>query len=253
MKKRLAGMLGLVLVFILATGPASVLAQDGDNDDEWLEFISGDETLMASYPPGWSIEESLDLPGFTVANSEEVLVAIMEGTDPDLPAPGDQALQVLLLPVDLMTMSGLEITEDTTLEELTVLLVQGLLGLGIDEESSTRVGDVEIVELGDDIEAGVVSLADEVDESEGMLSVVELGDGVLSVGIGLAYLGEYDEDVQAAFYGVLASVDYEGTGADLLALMMGGPPPSDTETDMGDTESMEPEPTVEVEEVEEAE
>ncbi len=223
MKKRFAVIVSLALMLSLIAGPASVLAQDGGDEDVWLEFTSDDEMLTASYPPDWYAGESQDLPGLTVANSEAVLTAIMEGTDESLPASGDLGLQILLLPVDILTMSGFEITAETTLEELTTIVVEGLLGLGQDAETTTEFGEVEIVALDDEIEAGVMTVTDEVDESNGILVVYEVADGVIGIGVGLAFLGEYDADVEAAFYGVLASVTYEGTSSDLLALIMGDP------------------------------
>lgn len=213
----------LVLVLLAISAlvmPFTALAQD---DKDWQTFESEDGLLTVKYPADWHADELLDLgfPAFATANNEDVLADVMDTANEETPAEsGQAAVQVLLFPVDVFSMLGVEVTDDMALDEVASAFITGLMG--DDEDAAMNIGDPEIVELEDGPEIVVFPALDEEQSTEGIIVVYEVADGILLLGVGSTYVGEFDEDLNDVFVQIITSTEYTGTAEDLMMALMGG-------------------------------
>lgn len=210
----------LLLALLLALTPLAALAQD---DLKLEEYVSEDGLLTISYPEGWSsyVDEETPFPMVIFINSEEGLARI--GDDED-PISGDQAILVFVLPAEFLSFFGVVVTEDMTSAELATTVATMFFEPEpnadgtVNEEDMTEIGEAAEVELGEDLVAGVVEVADST--SEGTFTTFFPGEGLLAIVSAMAYPGEFTDEQAAVSQAVAASLVYEGSGADLLAAMM---------------------------------
>jgi hypothetical protein len=224
---------------VAALGPVGARAQD---DEEWQEFTSDDEKLTLQYPDGWAIQENgpeLGLPGVTLANSDETMESMNEGGDL---AEGNLGVVIFLLPTDLLGFMGMDLVEDFEAIDLAEALGQSFAeqepdssGMATDEpemavteeSSGPQVGEPETFETEDGLEIGYVSVTDE--SSEGAILAYELKEGIVVLAVVGAFPGEYSDDVRDQVLEILDSVQYEGTGDELMNALMGGMGGADVE------------------------
>lgn len=219
--KRSLLLVSLVVILALLAAPLSVLAQDGGK--KTADFTSKDEKLTASYPEDWFAAENVDFPGFTIANSEELLASIMDSSTPSTVQSGEAAFQVILLPEAAMGMMGMEITEEMTLADVVKLFAEGITASD-DPESKTTVGEAEVIEIGEGdqkMEVGKATLTNETDKSEGYLAIFMPAEGVYAIAAAQTYTGEMTDELDAIFMDILSTIEYTGTGDDLLNSLMG--------------------------------
>ena len=219
-----AHLLGLLIVAVLALTPLAALAQD---DMEFDEYTSEDETLTLSYPQDWFIEqagEDIGTPGIMIANSEETLAKVTGGDDLTLES-GEAAMMVLLFPVDLLGFMGVTLTEDTTAVELTETIVNVFMEPEAPSDAeetpeAVEIGEVEELELDEDRTAGYVEVAD--DETEGAFIIFELKDGIILISYVATPPGEFEEEFADLLSEVATTVAYTGTAEELMTTIMGG-------------------------------
>jgi hypothetical protein len=219
-----AHLLGLLVVAVLALTPLVVLAQD---DMEFEEYTSEDETLTLSYPKDWFIEEAgaeVGTPGIMIANSEETLAKI-SGEDDIAIESGEVAMMVLLFPGDLLGFLGITLTDDTTPVELADTIVRVFMEpeTPVDAEETpeaVEIGEAEELELDEDRTAGYVEVAD--NETEGAFIIFELKDGIVLISYVATAPGEFEQEYADQLKVVAGSVEYTGTAEELMAAIMGG-------------------------------
>lgn len=244
--KRLIPVLLAILVLVV---PLTVWAQD--DGEEKHEFVSEDELLTFSYPAEWVAGETPDLgfPAVATASSEDLLAMLLDPTDEEVPPePGQAAAQVLLFPLDILNFMGVELTEEMTDEDVAMAFITGLMG--DDEDAAMNIGDPEVVEIDEDFEVILFPAVDEEEETEGVVVVYEVADGIMLLGVGQTHIGEYNDDLQALFLEVFTSVEYTGSAEELMLGMMGGaqlgtdftPTPPAASESGGDTPEFTPTP-----------
>lgn len=210
------GFTRVLLAITLLAVPLTVLAQDDDGQ----EFMSEDEMTTFSLPAEWYAGEVLDagFPTFTFANSEELLDVIMDQeTTDDAAEAGQIGGQMMLLPLDLLTMSGLELPDDATAEEIALLLIDLVFG---DDASDDDIGEPVLVEVDEGVEVVIFSVMSEEEAKAGIALIYEVTDGIFAVAVASAYIDDYDEDLEAMFVEIVASIEYAGTANDLMLAIL---------------------------------
>jgi cytochrome c5 len=218
-------LVSLLLVFVLVLTPLTVFAQD-DDEIKLEEFVTDDELLTVGYPEDWTIEANdiaeAGVPGVMMANSEDALGSMMaEETETNL-AEGEAGIAVLLLPVSLLGLMGIEVPAEGELD--LVAAVEAFFTSTLSEEDQdVEVGEAEEIEFGEEgeeITAAYLEVSD--DEVDGAMLLFEVNDGVLALVFVGAYPGEYSDELQAVALAVAESIEFEATGDELMALIMGG-------------------------------
>ncbi len=228
-------LIGLLVVFVLVFTPLAAMAQDDEIKLE--DFVSEDETLTIGYPDGWTIQENdisvTGTPGVMMANSDDALAGMMaDETDTNL-AEGESGIAVLLLPVDLLAFMGIEMpTADKPLDILAVADAFFASTMGSDEEDTAEISKAEEIELSDEITGGYITVKDT--DVEGAMIVFELKDGVLAIVFGGAYPGEFTDEFNNTLVAVAQSLDYTGTGDDLMTILMSAGASGGDEDSTGD-------------------
>jgi hypothetical protein len=223
----------LVLVILVAGVPLAAFAQE---EPKMEEFTSEDGLLTVLYPAEWFIQENTadsGFPGVTIGNSEETLASIVSPEGEEL-LPGYAGIVVMLMPVDVFSFVGVEVTDETTPDELAAIIVENFFEGGSSAESEAtaetteaatpRFGEVETVDLTEDLQAGYVPVTEI--ETEGALIVYQ-ADGIVVLTLAAAHTGEYTEEIDALALAVASSVKYTGTADELMNILLG----------IGDTES----------------
>jgi hypothetical protein len=217
--------LSLLVVFALVLTPLAVFAQD-DEEIELEVFVSEDGMLTVGYPKEWIVQEpdleESGVPGIMMAASEDTLSKLDSEEDTSL-TEGEVAIQVLLLPVDLLPLMGFEMPEG----ELDLLVVADTLAASLIEEDEEALPEgeepenkAEEIDLREDVVAGYVTVLSP--DLEGALFAFEVNDGVLAIVLAGAYPGEFTEELNDLAQAIAASLEYAGTGAELMTLLMGG-------------------------------
>lgn len=235
-----------VVVLALALSFSSAWAQD---DPELADFSSSDEMLTFSYPADWFVSELTDemetFPTILIAPSEDA-AAQMEA--PEQLDEQIEGIVLYLLPTDLFAQVGMEIPEGSTPTELAEMFATNVLGIQpgmADEEATPAPGMAQLtsepqeMKLSDELIGGYAAIADP--ESEGFFIVYELEQDILVALTGVAPLDTMDEDMLATARIVAATLDYTGTGEELMNTMMGGGMPAEEEPmATEEAEDMEP-------------
>ena len=227
-------LLSLMLALLMALTPLAALAQD---DMEWETYSTEDELFSVDYPADWLLSEAgaegIPFPAVVIVNSEEAL-AHFEAENGQQEA-GDQAISTLLMPGDFLAFMGVTLEEDTSIADITTMLVEFFLAPEEDateeEIAATQIGEVEEIELSEDVIAGY-ALITEID-SEGGFLVTEPVEGVFAISLIAAFPGEYSDELAEIGMQVAASISYEGTAEDLMLAIMGGPPAGEGDDGMG--------------------
>jgi hypothetical protein len=126
------------------------------------------------------------------------------------------------LPSDMLSMTGMELDADATIADLTSAVATAFLTPEDPENGDVpEFEDAEEVELDDEETIGYVAF------SQGYLSgafmLRQFSDDLLVITLIGTPLDEFSEDVAMIGQETIASVDYTGTGSDILAAMMAPP------------------------------
>ncbi len=215
--------IGLALAMALLVAPLAVLAQ-GD-EIEWEDYVSSDELLTLKYPSGWFLSEPAEgdnFPTVGILNNEDAVTRFEDGSDL---VPGDKGFSVIVLPMDFLSLLGVDVPEDATELEvgqaMTDLLSLPNEGATEEEIAAISVGEPEEVDLAEDVPGVAISFTDVGVEGEYIIRLLE--NNLVLVFISAAAPGEFDEAQRDLGRQVAASVAYAGTGEDLLAQMMAPP------------------------------
>jgi hypothetical protein len=200
-------LIGLLLILLLAA-PLSVLAQDDDKEG-WVEYTASNELFTLSHPKDWFISyDPDDLLFFYLANSEEALEKLTSGGEMQ-PVSGDQAIAGFLMPAEVMPLLiDTEVPEDATPEALVELLAATLGTSSDDGDAPPQIGEPEVLELEDGLEAGIVTIQDAEDEVDGVLIVWE-ADGIYFIAAVATHAGEFDEEFQDLAIEIMTSIDLD--------------------------------------------
>jgi hypothetical protein len=225
----------LLVVFVLVVTPLAVMAQD--NEVKLEDFVSQDESLTIGYPEGWSIQEN-DLsvtgtPGVMMGNSEDTLATMLSTeTDSNL-SEGQTGIAVLLLPVDLLAFMGVQMpAAGEPLDILSVADAFFAATMGSGQQTTADISKAEELALSDEVTSGYIKVKDTT--VEGAMVVFELKPSVLAVVFGGAYPGEFTDAFNSEITAVAQSLDYTGTGDDLMALLMNAGSSSSDENTTGE-------------------
>ncbi len=206
----------ILLAIALLAMPLTVFAQD----DDVQVIVSEDDMTTLSLPAEWVAAEVFDagVPSFVFANSEELLDVIMdqESTEEALEA-GQIGGQMMLLPLDMLIMSGLDLPDDATAEEIALILIDLLYG---DDEDTEEIGEPAVVEVDEGVDVVIFPVTNEDEAKAGIALIYEVSDGVFAVTAASAYIDDYDEDLEALFIEMVASIEYAGTADDLMMAIL---------------------------------
>jgi hypothetical protein len=214
-------LVSLLVVFVFVITPLAVMAQD--NEVKLEDFVSQDESLTIGYPEGWAIQENdisvTGTPGVMMGNSEDTLATMM-GTDEDSNlSEGQTGIVVLLLPVDLLGFMGIQVpAADEPLDILSVADAFFAMTSGSGQDTTADISKAQELALSDEITAGYIEVKDPT--IDGAMIVFELKPGVLGVVFGGVYPGEFTTEFNDTVIAVAKSLDYTGTGDDLMTLLM---------------------------------
>lgn len=200
----------LIALFIVQAWPA--LAQE----DDWQEYISDDGYLTASYPPDWVVGEAPDLLGVRFASNQAALDRA-DDTESVIPESGDLVASIIVLPVDLLAVLGVEATTDTSQEELTLALADAATG-DSDNPDVLQLGDPIEVELEDD-ETIIIAPITGADLNQAGFIVAWINDGIAVIGIASGFDAEFDDEAQATLLEIILTTEYSGSAEDLMASM----------------------------------
>jgi mono/diheme cytochrome c family protein len=220
-------LLSLLVVFVLVLTPLAVMAQD-EEEIKLEEFVSRDELLTIGYPKDWVVEEPdievTGLPGVGMAPSQDILDRLNSEDEDAILAEGEVAVQAILLPIDLLALMGL--TPPESGEELGILAITDTLAASLMGEDTNPPAEgeepenkAEEIDLREGVVAGYMKTV--APEVEGALFVFQANDGVLAVVFGGTYPGEFTDEFNSLVQAIAASLEYTGTGEDLMALLMG--------------------------------
>jgi hypothetical protein len=222
----------LALAALVVSVPLAAFAQE---EPEMKDFVSEDGLLTVSYPADWFIEENaadVSFPGVMIGNSEETLAGIVSGSDEEI-QPGEAGMIMILIPADFFAFLGVDVSEETTPDDLATIVVENIFGTesstdeseataeptaAATEEAIPEFGEATVVDLTEDLQAGYVAVTEAA--TEGAVIVFQ-ADGIVVITIAVAYTGEYTEEVDALALAVAASVEYTGTADDLMNALMG--------------------------------
>lgn len=226
-------LVSLVVVLAMAVSPLAVFAQGGDKV-ELVEAVSEDETLTVSVPADWVITpvEDYPFPYVMAVNTQDAADRFM--SEDDGLEEGDQFLMAMVVPVAFLGLMGAALPENATVVDLTAIFATAFIGsedddsMDDDDDSESVVGEVEEVELSDDITGAYVTMSDK--EAEGAMVGVDLGDDLLAVVIVAAYPGEFTDELADLAKQAAATLEFTGTAEDVMAIFA---PPSDGETATG--------------------
>jgi mono/diheme cytochrome c family protein len=220
-------LLSLLVVFVLVLTPLAVMAQDSE-EIELEEFVSKDGLLTIGYPKDWVVEEpDIDVsgvPGVGMAPSQDILDRL-NSTDEDANlAEGEVALQAILLPIDMLAFMDLPVPESGG--ELDILAITDAFGASLTEEDISPPAEgeepgskAEEIDLREGVVAGYMTTTSS--QVDGALFVFQANDTVLAVVFGGTYPGEFTDEFNSLVQAIAASLEYTGTGEDLMALLMG--------------------------------
>jgi hypothetical protein len=240
----------LFLLFILVVSPLAVFAQDGG---DMATYTSDDGLLTVQYPAeGWvaqPLQEDLPFPAVAILKEDSVDRFM---NDEDIQS-GDAAVIVIIFPADLVSMMTMgdedspQLSAEPTPTELATffqyffteqeeegdgILMEGTAEPDMAEAEATAEpeGDVEEVDLTDELTAGYAPLSD--DTGDGGIFAYQIGDGLYAVTYAIAYPGEFTDELKQLTQDVAASLTYTGTAEDLMSGMQ---IPMGTEEPGGDT------------------
>ena len=236
--KRLVSILVLAMLVMV---PLSALAQDGPTMET---FTSEDGHFSAMYPSDWVAAALVDvpLPGFAVANSQDALDRLNNGTG-DLQT-GEVAAQVLVLPTQFLTLLGLELPDnptpvDTVLAFANAFLTPDPQDTTVDP-ASIVIGEPEEIMLGEneDMPAGYVIVQDNTAQGAFIVSSLDEANTLTALAIVMSYPGEFTDELGTIGKDITGSITYDGTADDLMQMLMGGSPTTaPTATPSADTGS----------------
>jgi hypothetical protein len=209
-------LIALFLILCLCLPAIPALAQD---DTEWVDFESEDGLFKISYPEGWIVvEELLALYIMIVSNSEDLFDPSATSLEP---ADGDTIVTFILLSEETVAMMGIQLPEaDLTPEELLTFALEniidpqnGLNGETLAEED-VEVGEIDLVELGEDDEAREVPMVLIKQPDNENLNFAFYMNDILVLASAAIFNGEI-ADIQDMVLQIVDSFEFTGTAEDL--------------------------------------
>lgn len=217
----------LILLTVIIS-PLAAFAQDPTEEPEegFVYFTSEDELFTLMIPEEWETGSIESTPSLVAANTENALDVLVgndaEGEEAEFES-GDQGVGVFALPVEVLTMIGVTVSEETTTEELATIFAEALI-LNTSEDSEAKIGEVETITLGADeeaneegLEAGLVRFTTK--DREGFV-IVYMQEDVIIAATGLTPPGEL-EDFEELAIKIIESLEFEGTSDELMAIITG--------------------------------
>jgi hypothetical protein len=198
----------LFLIVALMASPLLVLAQDGG--DEVETFASEDELLTFDYPVGWLAEDlGSPYPSVAVANSDEAMERRIDGSAVET---GDQVITMVLLPLEFVSMMGLNLPEDDL--EALALAAQPLFST---QDYPVEWGEIEIVELDvtDDETLELAFMPATTEDADGVFYLGTVDDFLLIVTVE-AYPDEYSDELETLSEQIIPTLAYDGTADDVM-------------------------------------
>jgi hypothetical protein len=208
--------MGLLLLTLLAT-PLLTLAQEDDeilevDTSEWVEFTTEDEVYTLLHPPDWFVDLGEGLASIVITSNESLLELL---NDPAV--SGDKVIIVYAFSrEDFHGYFEIELREDATTEDLLESMYAILVR---DAAGDVEIGETEVLEMGDDLEFGIIEVISEAQELEGYFFLYEVADDVLMFGSAFTYSGELDEEIEATFLAIFENLQFNITAKELTELM----------------------------------
>ena len=178
------------------------------------EHVSVTEFFSLMVPAGWSSEETFPGGAFVMATSEAALERFSNGGAIE---SGDLVLNLGFLPFELFRQREIvplniqfEATPDVFMQ--SVLPVFRVLGDAVP-------GNVELVSLSDERDAGMMTVTDE--GREGLILMYIVGDEVVAVVSAIGFPGEVDA-FQETMFAVASSVTFSGAQGALYGTLLEG-------------------------------
>jgi hypothetical protein len=180
------------------------------------EFVSSTELFSLYIPTGWSMEEVIPGADLLMANSE---AALAHYRDRSALESGELVLNVGFLPLALLQEKELshlgiqvEAPPDAFFQSLLSMFLLG------DQPAREAGGEAELVSMGDERDAGLLSLSE--DGREGLILVFTAGKDVFAFVSATTYPDEMNE-FQEITYAVAYGVTYSGSQDALYSKLYG--------------------------------
>jgi hypothetical protein len=180
------------------------------------KFVSSTELFSLYVPTGWSMEEVVPGASLVMANSETALARYRNGNALE---SGDLVLNVSFLPLAFLQEKELshlgiqvEAPPDAFFQSLLSMFLLG------DQPAREAGGEAELVSMGDERDAGLLSLSE--DGREGLILVFTAGKDVFAFVSATTYPDEMNE-FQEITYAVAYGVTYSGSQDALYSKLYG--------------------------------
>lgn len=198
----------------VATGQPTATESPAPSESDMEEYVSPTEFFSLMVPAGWSSEETVPGAAFVMANSEEALAHFHEDGAVE---PGDFVMNVGFIPYRLLQTNELR-NLDFAYDASPDVFLKSLLPM-FRLAAETDLGDVELVSLGGELEAGklIVSGAGR----EGMVLMFPAGESVIALVSTVGFPGEMYEFQEMA-HAVAAEVAFSGVQDPLYGTLLGG-------------------------------
>lgn len=180
----------LALVLLL---PTVAFAQDGEDEFEFEPYEDPYGVFTTVLPVGWFVDEEAGVGTFSIGTSEESLNIVYNSDILSVPT-GEFVVFIQLLPIDLLPLVGIELTEETTLEEVAATMADALISDTNDiiiEFGEAIAFTIEGETEDESIEVGAVSITSET--AEGTLAIFYPSEDLLAMVIAAAAPGEFDD------------------------------------------------------------
>ncbi len=194
----------LATPFVLAACSAEGQAKEPDFPS--MEFVSSTDLFNLYIPTGWSMEEVIPGADAIMANTSGALARYQDGSAIEM---GDFVLNVGFLPLALLQEKELshlgiqfEASPDVLLQSLLPMFLVG------DKPAGNIAGEVTLISLSDDRDAGMLTFSEE--GREGLILVFSTGRDVLAFISAASYPGGLNE-FQEIIYAFAAGVTYNGS------------------------------------------
>ncbi|MEJ2263944.1 MAG: hypothetical protein P8X95_10895 [Anaerolineales bacterium] len=194
----------MVALFVLAACSGKEQAKEPSIPS--TKFVSSTELFSLYVPTGWSIEEVIPGADLVMANSD---AALGRFTSDGIIESGDVVLNVGFLPLALLQEKELshlgfqyEASPDVFLQSLLPMFHLG------DKPAGSAAGDVMLVSLGDERDAGMLTFSEE--KREGSILVFTAGNDVFAFISATTFPGGMGE-FQEITYAVAAGIAYSGS------------------------------------------
>ena len=178
------------------------------------EYVSVTEFFTVKVPAGWSTQETFPGGAFVMANSPAAFEHFNNDSGIE---PGDLVLNIGFLPYELLRQREV-VPLNIQFEATPDVFMQSVLPI-FRAAGDAVLSDVELVSLGDDRTAGMVTVSEE--GREGIILMFTAGDEVVAVVSAVSSVGELDA-LREDIFAVASEITFSGDQGTLYGALLEG-------------------------------